>query len=492
MCALLRHNCGLVVTHNLHDVYTFIKSLQHRGREAAGIAAIGHNRIDVVKWLGKVDAIKNETLHEIFDASEYHTFFAHVRYATKGRKDKLLEDAHPHVIGGEVIDYGTHIHIRDCDMAAIHNGQVNFEDMPPFDKSLLKTGCDTEALLHCINNGMNEVEMLKKIKGAYTLAIADKKKDAVIVVRDRTGIRPGVLGWKDGKYVVASESIALEENGAELREDLEPGAIYYLDSSGSFSKKKIIDGNISHCFFEWNYLGHKKSRVDGVSVFELRLALGEKLADEFRPEDADYVTFIPEAPIIAARGYAKKTGLKYKTIFYKLKDERAFQGSTSEERKASISKNLYIRPSMFNNLKGSTLVIIDDSFVRGTNSKYAVDLLFNVGVKKIYLVSYTPPIGVIGSDSILRGCKWGVDMAPDDNFIARYTPSDDELRKNPKLTPRNRSSDEIAEKLSQGIPPGREIKVVYLSTEGMLKAFESQKMHREKLCTYCIGGKKPF
>ena len=91
----VEHNCGLCLAHSLHDVYSFIKSLQHRGREAAGIAFIGENRIDVLKWIGKVETFDLEDLYKIFPITEYHTFVAHVRYATRGRKDKILYDAHP-------------------------------------------------------------------------------------------------------------------------------------------------------------------------------------------------------------------------------------------------------------------------------------------------------------------------------------------------------------------------------------------------------------
>ena len=105
----LRHNCGLCVAHTLHDAYSFIKSLQHRGREAAGIAAIGEDKIDVLKWEGKVSRFDVNGLHDMFPGHNYHTFMAHVRYATKGREDKILEDAHPHVIGGRADHRGNHI-----------------------------------------------------------------------------------------------------------------------------------------------------------------------------------------------------------------------------------------------------------------------------------------------------------------------------------------------------------------------------------------------
>ena len=148
MSEIIRHNCGLCVAHTLHDAYSLIKSLQHRGREAAGIAAVGNNRIDVIKWKGPVDRFDIIDLHKIFPASDYHSYMAHVRYATRGRKDQILEDAHPHTIGGEIEDRGDHILIRNCQLAGVHNGQVNQEYLGDIDSEKLNTGCDTEALLH--------------------------------------------------------------------------------------------------------------------------------------------------------------------------------------------------------------------------------------------------------------------------------------------------------------------------------------------------------
>ena len=138
---VIQSKCGLCVAHSLHDAYSFIKDLQHRGREACGIFAIG-DTIDVIKWVGNVTKVDLIDLHKIFPASNYHTYGAHVRYATKGKEDKILEEAHPHTIGGKIENRGDHIIIRDCDAVAIHNGQVNFsKELNPHSE------CDTKILL---------------------------------------------------------------------------------------------------------------------------------------------------------------------------------------------------------------------------------------------------------------------------------------------------------------------------------------------------------
>ena len=123
---------------------------------------------------------------------------------------------------------------------------------------------------------------------------------------------------------------------------------------------------------------------------------------------------------------------------------------------------------MKDELKGKTVIVIDDSTVRGNNSKHTRNLLYDEAkVKKAYLVNFTPPIGIIPNDNIPRGCEYGVDMPPTDDFIAR-----------------NRSIEEISEKI--GMP------VTYISSEGMLKAYKSLGIKSKNLCTFCIGGEKPF
>lgn len=470
----IRHNCGLCVAHTLHDVYSFLGSLQHRGRDAAGIAAIGNQRIDVVKWKGAVDTFDVHDLHKLFpsDSYEYHTYMAHVRYATRGRKDRILEDAHPHVLGGIPDNRESHIIIEDCNMAIVHNGQVNSEFINEIDFSILQSDCDTEALLHLAKRKGPE-QILETIPGSYTLAIADKSKRDVIVMRDRTGIKPGVLGWKDGKYCIASEDSALRKNGAEIIEQLEPGFLYKLNASGSYTRSNVIEGKPSHCFFEWNYISNIDTSLDGASVRKLRESLGEELAKEFSPDDADFVSFLPRCPEAAARSYSKKTGIPFTPIFYKMRSERSFLGSTSEERRSSINGNMNLltrinKTNAFDFLKDKTIILIDDSTVRGNNSLRARDLLYEgAGVKKVYFVNYTPPIGIIGEDNIPRGCMFGVDMPPNDNFIAR-----------------DRTLEEISDKMG--------MQTIYLSREGMFRAFEKAGMPRKNLCSYCVGGEHPF
>ncbi|MBI2632076.1 hypothetical protein HYW75_03670 [Candidatus Pacearchaeota archaeon] len=463
----VRHNCGLCITHTLQDAYNFLERLQHRGREAAGIAAIGEESIDVLKWAGPVKTFDVVDLHKILPGHNYHTFFGHVRYATQGRKDKILEDAHPHVVGGIEDNRGNHIVIKNCEAAIIHNGQVDIDLLKEIDLLKMKTGCDSEALLlFYLEKG--EKELIRKIPLSYTLAIADKRRKDLVVMRDRIGIRPGMLGFKGGKYCVASEDIAIKGTlDGKFVEDLTPGSIYYLSNGGSYKKEKIINPFPEHCFFEWNYIAHVDSILNNESVRSLRVSLGEMLAEEFHLSDVDYVSYLPRCPETAARSYAAKTGKAFLEVFYKMRGERSFQGSTENERESSIRDNLHLIPEIEKIIEGKNLLIIDDSTIRGNNAKRAIRLLNEkTKINKVYLANYTPPIGVIGSDNIPRGCLFGVDMPPNDNFIIRKG-----------------SLEEISKNLGA--------QIFYLSVEGMLKAFENVGIRRKSLCTYCIGGEHP-
>ncbi len=466
MGEVIEHNCGLCVAHTLHDTYSFIKSLQHRGRDAVGLCAIGDNRIDVIKWAGQVNSFDVTDLHKIFQRTEYHTYMAHVRYATRGKKDHILEDAHPYTIGGTREDRGTHVLIYGCDMAACHNGQVEVGILNGLDKSQLRTDCDTEALLHFYRtNGENG--LMRRVEGSYIFCVADKRRKDVIVLRDRHGIKPACLGWKDGNYCVVSESIALRENGAEFRYNLIPGYAYYLKPDGSFDKEKIADSSPRHCFFEWNYIADQNSLIDQLNVRVVREMLGEKLAEEFNPKNIDILSYIPRCPEAAAEGYARKRNMEVTPLFYKMRSERSFLGSGKEARARSIGNNLYLLPGASERVSGKDVVVIDDSTIRGNVANRVRDLMNKSRAKSVCLANYTPMIGIVGEDGIPRGCLFGVDMPPDDSFIAR-----------------NRTQEEISRLI--GMP------IYYLSPSSMKSVFSGLGMNPGNLCTYCIGGENPL
>ncbi len=483
MSEIINHKCGIVLAYTLHDAYNMMAELQHRGREAAGIAAIGPDRIDVLKWIGRVRDFDRGDLHRIFPGKNYHAFMGHVRYATKGRKtpEEILIDAHPHVIGGTVINNGNHQLILNCDAAMVHNGQVDISSLEQIVQEKLRTGCDTEALLQYYSE-VGERELLRTVPGSYTLIIADQKKRDVMVIRDPSGNRPGFLGRKGEKHCAASESIAIFKNGGTSLSDLTPGAVYYFDPHGFVEEKTIFSRPIlrerqAHCMFEFLYLAHPDSVIDGVSVHSFRTLLGEELATECANLNADVVTYVPRSPELAAASFARTSGIPAVDVFYKTDGQRSFMGSTQDERQKAIDSNLYLIPSAIERIRGKNVVVLEDSIVRGTVARRVRDLLIKEGgVAEATLCSYTPPIGIIGSDDIARGCEYGVDMPSTDRFIAR-------IEEEGKAS-RNATFDEISKKA--GMP------VRYLSTKGLAHVFEKLGLPFNGMCSYCIGGKKPF
>ena len=468
----INHHCGLCVTHTLHDAYSFIKTLQHRGRDAVGIAGIAHDRIDALKWIGTVETVDLVDLHKIMPSTGYHTFVAHVRYATKGSKRRLLEDAHPHVIGGTMADNGSHVIYTDCDAVAVHNGHVEDQYLngagPGGDRGA--DTCDTARLLRRYWDSPSdegEIELMRSVPGAYTMAIADRRRDDVLVLRDRTGIRPGVLGIKDGKHVAASEDVALRKNGGDYLEDLDPGAVYYFEPSGGYRKRQVVAPQLAHCFFEWNYFADRDSIVEGLYVKKLRRALGEMLAEELAMDSVDFVSYFPRAPEDAARGLARASEKPFHPLFYKLRGERAFQGPSPGERSQSISTNIYLIPGVVGGVRGRSVLVVEDSIVRGNNIRREHVLLEQLGLHEVLHALYTPPIGIVGDDGVPRGCLFGVDMPPGDQFFAR-----------------DRSVDEMSEAAGT--------RVVFLTTAGMLKVYQRLGIAPDNLCTYCIGGPHPY
>jgi len=476
------HNCGFAVAPTLHTIYALLKDLQHRGKEVVGIGGISRSGgIDVIKWRGLVEAFDLRDLDGLLPRQDYHTFIGHVRYATRGQKEHVLDEGHPHVIGGTRVDCGTHIYMYDADAAIVHNGQVDMTLLEKhIDRAALRTGCDTEALLYYYKN-TNERAVLANIPGSFTMAIADRTKKDVMILRDRTAIKPGVLSFKDGKYIVTSEDIAAKKNGAEIIEHLEPGVVYYLTPDGQYRKERVVPSlecTIQHCFFEGNYIADKDSEiVEGVPVGTLRRYLGEELAREFGHVKADVAVYVPRCPQGAARAFSSATGITLdEHILYKRRgSDRSFFGSTPAERESSIGGNLNLNPQKIPMLRGATIIVVDDSTIRGNVARRVIRLFDSAGVKSLHYLNYTPRQGIIGDDGNPRGCMMGVDMPLDDDFIAR-----------------NRTAKEIGDYLREQTGAAMEVHMHYLSVDGMFRAFERLGQKREQFCHFCIGGPKPF
>ncbi len=477
MSEFLNHNCGIVITYTLHDAHNFLYSLQHRGRDAAGIAAVGDS-IDILKWKGNVERFDLDELHKYFPG-DYQYYIAHVRYATIGRKNKVLQDAHPHHIGGEIYDHGDFVVVRGAKKAIIHNGQIDTRPLD-IDKRQLVSDCDSEGLLHYYNKfgSYGEEKVLKDIPGSYAAVIADVERDCAIVLRDRHGIRPAALGWKDSKFVAASEDIAIRKNGGMFIKDIEPGSVYYLYPDGKYDSEFIVVPDPKYCFFEWNYLADPESVINGISVNTVQQYLGRELAYYINPKDTDAVSFVPRRPEVAARAYADALGLPFVHTLIKESALRSFQGPNQVERVEALKKVMHLldtpyfekRRDMLKTLKGARTDYVDDSFIRGTVGDTIIPILEPLDVIP-RLRSYTPYIGKIRNDGVKTGCYDGVDMSPEETTEHRFV-----------ARGRNRI----------GISKAIGVDTRALNVKGMKSAFRKAGMDPNNLCTFCIGGCHPY
>ena len=406
----LREDCGVFgiyskTSDNLAaDTYYGLFALQHRGQESCGIVVNDDGLFNEYKDTGLVnDVFTPEILDRL---GQGNIAVGHVRYGTTGGNGR--NNAQPIVVN----------HVKGR-MALAHNGNLtnSFElrSALELEGSIFHTTSDTEVIsyiitkerLRCptIEDAVNEA--MNKIKGAYSLVIMSPSK--LIALRDENGFRPLCYGMtEDGKYVVASESCALDAIGASFVRDIEPGEILVFDKNGVRSIRDHCDKKEHRlCVFEYVYFARPDSVIDGCSVHTARARAGAYLALE-HPVQADVVIGVPDSGLDAAVGYSKQSGIPYEIGFIKNKYiARTFisPGQKSRENKVKIKLN-----PITDVVAGKRVVLIDDSIVRGTTSARIVKLLREAGAKEIHMRVSAPPFK--------NPCYYGTDIDSRENLIA--------------------------------------------------------------------------
>lgn len=406
----LREECGVfgVYSPTPCDVagttYYGLFALQHRGQESCGIVVNDDGVFTSYKDVGLVnDVFTPENLARL---GEGNISVGHVRYGTTGGNDR--SNAQPIVVN----------HVKGR-MALAHNGNlVNSGELRrslELEGSIFHTTSDTEVISYliikarltapsieqAINAAMN------KLKGAYSLVIASPSK--LIAVRDEHGFRPLCYGkTEDGRYIVASESCALDAVGATLIRDIRPGEILVFDKNGIRSIEDHC-GKAPHtlCVFEYIYFARPDSVIEGCCVHSARMRAGAFLALE-HPVQADVVIGVPDSGIDAAIGYSRQSGIPYELGFIKNKYiGRTFisPGQKSREDKVKIKLN-----PVSEVVKGKRVVLIDDSIVRGTTSARIVKLLREAGATEIHMRVSAP--------AFTNPCYYGTDIDSKENLIA--------------------------------------------------------------------------
>lgn len=384
--------------------YYGLFALQHRGQESCGIVVNDDGIFNSYKDVGIVNDVFTPTV--LASLGSGNMAIGHVRYGTTGSNDR--SNAQPIVVN----------HIKGR-MALAHNGNLvnSFElrEQLEMDGSIFHTTSDTEVISYVItkerihSSSIEEAvnKAMDKIKGAYSLVIMSPSK--LIALRDEHGFRPLCYGkTSDGRYIVASESCALDAVGATFIRDVEPGEIIIFDKDGV---RSITDhcgkADKKICIFEYIYFARPDSVIDGCSVHTARLRAGAFLALE-HPVQADIVIGVPDSGIDAAIGYSRQSGIPYGIGLIKNRYiARTFisPGQASREDKVRIKLN-----AVKETVCGKRVVIIDDSIVRGTTSAPTIKLLRDAGAKEVHMRVSAPPF--------LNPCYYGTDIDSKDNLIA--------------------------------------------------------------------------
>lgn len=385
------------------DAYHALFALQHRGQESCGIVVNNAGVMRSCRDIGLVTDVFSPTALD--SLGEGNIAVGHVRYGTLGNATR--RNAQPLTFN----------HVKGS-MSIAHNGNLtNTEALRrelELIGSIFHTTSDTEVIAYQItkqrltSRSIEEavLKAMPALEGAYSLVLMSPRK--LIGVRDPLGFRPLCIGKKDGAFVFASESCALDAVGAEFLRDVEPGEVVVIDENGLRSfRDHCREGQKSLCVFEYIYFSRPDSVIDGSSVYTARLRAGSMLALA-HPVQADVVIGVPDSGIDAALGYARQSGIPYDIGLIKNKYiGRTFIQPTQKQRENAVRIKLNAVKSV---VADKRVVLIDDSIVRGTTCGHLVTLLREAGAKEVHMRVSAPPF--------LYPCYFGTDIDSQDKLIA--------------------------------------------------------------------------
>ena len=430
--------------------YLGLYALQHRGQESAGIAVTDGAWMDVSRGMGLVNEVFR---HQVPHMDNQRIAIGHVRYSTTG--SSLRINTQPLIVnyaGGKI--------------SLAHNG--NLTNAPEIrheleqNGAMFQTSVDTEVILNLIARSRKETieeklaDSLNKVKGAYCITLMTETK--LIGARDPQGFRPLCIGRLDDGWVLSSETCGLDVIGAEFVRDVEPGEMVVIDGSGPDNIKSIRftpKQKLASCIFEYIYFARSDSLIDGQSVHDARFMLGRILAREHCPK-ADIVISVPDSGTTAATGYAYESGIPFVEGLMKNRYiGRTFIQPTQKKRDTAVQLKLNAIRSAVN---GKSVIMVDDSIVRGTTSGKIVKMLRNAGAREVHMCVSSPPIGF--------PCYYGIDT---------------QVRK--ELIAATKSVEEIREYIQAD-------SLHFLSIEGLKKAMTA--VDPEQMCYACFNSDYPI
>jgi amidophosphoribosyltransferase len=399
-------------------IYDALLLLQHRGQDAAGIVTMLGTKCFMHKARGMVrDVFRTRNMR----ALPGNVGLGQCRYPTAGNAYSE-EEAQPFYVNAP---FG---------IVLVHNGnltnaQTLKAELFDIDRRHINTESDTEVLInilaHELGGAARDLPLSppeifaavaavhRRVKGSYAV-VALIAGHGLLAFRDPFGIRPLSLGeGPDGEVMLASESVAIEGNGFKVTRDVAPGEAVFIDLQGRVHAQQCAANPTLHpCIFEFVYLARPDSVMDGISVYQARLNLGETLAQRListmPPNEIDVVIPIPESSRPSAMQLAQKIGKPYREGFVKNRYVgRTFIMPGQAVRKKSVRQKLNAIGVEF---KGRNVLLVDDSIVRGTTSKEIVQMAREAGARRVYMASAAPPVR--------HPNVYGIDMPTKEELIA--------------------------------------------------------------------------
>lgn len=378
----------------------------------------------------------------------------HVRYSTTGAS--MAYNTQP-----------LKVYFDGGNLALSHNGNLTnagqLREKLAKEGAIFNTTVDTEVVLTLIARSKCKTieervaEAVRQIRGAYAILLMTDNK--IIAVRDPYGFRPLVLGKMENGWCLASESCAFDLVGAELVRDVKPGEMVILDSDNSEPRSMMwveeVPERTAHCIFEYVYFARNDSVIDGQPVYESRIQMGRELAKEIQDIHPDIVISAPDSGTPAAIGYSLEAGIPFMEGLTKNRYVgRTFIQPTQKQRANAVRLKLNPVRSV---VEGKSVVLVDDSIVRGTTSGKVVKLLKEAGAREVHVAISSPPV--------VDSCYYGIDTSERKQLIASRC-----------------SQEEICRFIGAD-------SLHYISMEGMKRAIS--KINPDGLCCACFNSDYP-
>ncbi len=418
MCGIV----GIVARNQVNQLlYDGLLVLQHRGQDAAGIVTAEGANFRSHKGPGMVrDVFRTRNMRALAGFSG----IAHTRYPTAGSAWSAAESQPFYVNSPFGIVLGHNGNLTNTEQLKV---ELFRQDMRH-----VNTNSDSEVLLNVLAHELQEKAtnykldpatifaavsgVYRRCRGAYAV-VAMIAGYGLLAFRDPYGIRPLIFGRTETAqgydYMVASESVALDSLGFEAVRDVAPGEAIFIDQDGTFYNRQCVpNATLNPCIFEFVYLARPDSVIDGISVYETRLRMGESLAEkikrQYRHLDIDVVIPIPDSSRPSAMELSKHLNLPYREGFIKNRYiGRTFIMPGQGMRRKSVRQKLN---SISMEFRGKNVLLVDDSVVRGNTSREIVQMARESGARKVFFASAAPPVRYAN--------VYGIDMPTREELIA--------------------------------------------------------------------------